>query len=239
MAPEAAAEVFAAIAPHQRRAFEAARANDSHESAEAYAADGLLAMARAANGAADGERRKPDVKLIIRADASALERGFTEPGEQCEIDGVGPIPVDIARCYANEAFWAVVVMEGEDVRSVTHLGRHTTARQRTALEQRDPCCVVPGCGQTFGLEIDHVDDWHLTLHTKLDELARLCWHHHGMKTRGEATLQRLDGGRWRFCVRGGATREGPPAPPPPAPQPPPTPADRAVAAEPMQFCLAG
>lgn len=208
--PEVGAELWTLLRPYIDRAFDAARVDGRAEPAEAYAADALLLLARATVGLPDGAGKVPDVKLIIRVDAAALERGWTEPGEDCEADGVGPIPVDIARRYSTEAFWAVVCRDGEDIRSVTHLGRQVTARQRTAIEARDRCCVVPGCGQTFGLEIHHVDEWHLTHRTELDSLACLCWHHHGMVTRGEALLARLAGKRWRFTVHGGAVLEDPP-----------------------------
>lgn len=212
LTPEAAAEIWTALTPYIRRAFDAARAAGVEDPAEAYAADGLLFMARATVGLPGDAGGVPDVKLIIHADAAALERGWTVPGESCDIEGVGPIPVEIARSYAAEAFWAVVARDGEDVRRVSHLGRQVTARQRTALEARDRCCVVPGCGQTFGLQIDHVADWHLTHRTELDRLARVCWHHHGLKTRGEATLERLPDGRWRYAIAAGAVLEDRPPP---------------------------
>lgn len=45
--------------------------------------------------------------------------------------------------------------DGTDIQAVSHMGRRVTARQRTALEVRDPCCVVPGCEVRDHLEIDH------------------------------------------------------------------------------------
>ncbi len=81
---------------------------------------------------------------------------------------------------------------------MVHLGRTVTAHQRTALEQRDPTCVVEGCSVRHHLEIDHVDGWALTKVTVLDRLARLCrWHHH-LKT---YCVYRLEGtvGAWRWC----------------------------------------
>jgi hypothetical protein len=49
---------------------------------------------------------------------------------------------------------------------------------RTALEARDPTCVVPGCNKRRDLEIDHIVPFAAGGETKLDNLARLCrWHH--------------------------------------------------------------
>jgi hypothetical protein len=82
------------------------------------------------------------------------------------------------------------VTKGVDVCSVAHLGRSVNAHQRTALEARGYRCEVPGCGGSRGLEIDHIEDWHLTWRTMLDSLVWLCRRHHLDKThRG----WRLDG----------------------------------------------
>ncbi len=124
----------------------------------------------------------PPVTVIVRVDHSALVRGYVMPGEVCEIDGVGPIPAVTARAMAADAFLAAVVTDGVDIRSVAHLGRSPTSAQRTALCVRDPVCVVSGCAVSAGLEIDHVDPWALTHVTRLDGLARLCRHHHQLKT---------------------------------------------------------
>lgn len=210
LTPDAGAQVKAALAPHQQAAFDKARADGLAEGADAYAADALVAMAQASIAAGPASKL-PEARLVIRVDLPALDRGWVQRGETCEIDGAGPIPVDIARSYATEAFWAVVVADAVDVRTVSHLGRQVTAAQRSALEARDPCCVVPGCGATGGLQIDHVADWHLTFRTHIDHLARLCRHHHRLKTVGAATLERLADGRWRYTVHGGEVRVEPPA----------------------------
>ncbi len=81
-----------------------------------------------------------------------------------------------------DAFLAAVVTNGCDIRSVAHAGRQVTARQRSALVVRDPHCVKPGCAVSTGLEIDHVTPWASSRITTLDQLARLCRHHHRQKT---------------------------------------------------------
>jgi len=66
-----------------------------------------------------------------------------------------------------------------DVAGVAHAGRTIPAHLRSALEVRDPKCIVPRCGVRRGLQIDHRDTYGRTQVTVLDELARLCrWHHH-------------------------------------------------------------
>src|SRR5207244_4182174 len=93
-----------------------------------------------------------------------------------------------------------------------HLGRRPTAHQRSALEVRDPECVVPTCHVRVGLEIDHVEPWSATRITKLDALARVCRFHHAQKTHEG---YRLEGGpgHWRWLKPDGTDVD--PRPPPP------------------------
>jgi len=100
---------------------------------------------------ADGSgKAKVPAKLIVVVDRQALLRGYPEDGERCEIEGFGPIPLAAAREIMQDAFLAAVVTDGVDIRRVVHLGRHPTEMQRTALQVRDPCCVIPGCECTGG-----------------------------------------------------------------------------------------
>lgn len=158
--------------------FTRARTEGRREPLDAYAFDGVMAMAASAGGRGG---RAP-VKAILRADLPAIFRGCTEPGEVCEIAGYGPIPVAVARELLGEAFLAIVLSKGHDVVNVTHLGRAPTAFQQTALEWLQPECEVLGCASTIRLERDHRIDWAQTRHTRLDELERLCHFHHSLKT---------------------------------------------------------
>ncbi len=142
----------------------------------------------------------PRAKIIVVIDHTALLRGHTTPGETCEIPGVGPVPVTVARSLAADAFFAAVIRRGTDIVNVAHLGRTVTAEQRTALELRDPRCVVPGCDTSHNLEIDHTTSatgWADTRRTTLDELARLCRHHHHQKTYDGYQLQGTPG-HWHW-----------------------------------------
>ncbi len=187
--------------PYCDRAFAEARAAGRRESTEAYAADAVVTMAEAAGGgggAATGASG-PRAMVHVRVDHEALLRGHIEAGEVCEVPGVGPIPVATARAWAGDAVLKALVTNGVHVVAVAHAGRSVTAAQRSALEERDPACVVAGCSITKGLEIDHVDGWALTRTTTVGRLARLCrWHHH-LKT---YCGYRLDGcaGNWQLVA---------------------------------------
>jgi len=154
-------------------------------------------------GARDVIERPPTCSTIVRIDLDALLRGHTLPGEICEIDNQGPIPVAMARDLANDSFLRLVFHRSGDIRAVSHFGRTINRSLRTALAFRDRCCVVPGCAVSYGLEIDHVRPFAGGGPTQLDNLALLCHHHHYLKTNEGWTLARSgtgDDGRptWEF-----------------------------------------
>jgi hypothetical protein len=145
----------------------------------------------------------------VRADLSALRRGHLLAGEVCEIDGVGPISLDQAVDTLGRALCHLVITDGVDVTTICRLGRNIPTPLVLALLERDRTCVVPGCGQTKGLEFDHWQvDFALGGETSLDNLARLCRHHHRLKTHHG---YRLVGGpgNWQFLA---------PESPPPTPR---------------------
>jgi hypothetical protein len=175
--PDRAAQLRAMLRPHEKAVFDAARRDGVREPQEAYAHDALFHLLEQTGTDDAGPSRRADVKTVIRIDHTAFTRGHVEPGETCEIIGVGPIPVSVAEALSVDAFYAAVITRGVDIVNVAHLGRAVTAEQRTALQLRDPTCVVPGCTTSAGLEIDHTTSatgWADTRRTTLDELARLC-----------------------------------------------------------------
>ncbi len=133
-------------------------------------------------GHASGTGMGIGTMVHVRVDHASLVRGRTEPGEVCEIPGIGPIPVATARALADDAILKVLVTDGVDVLAVAHGGRTIPARLRSALEERDPVCCVPGCGIRRGLEVDHRIPWAEGGPTTMANLARLCAWHHYLKT---------------------------------------------------------
>jgi hypothetical protein len=123
-------------------------------------------------------------------DLEALRRGTVGTGEVCEIPGVGPVPVQVARDQLGEALLHLVITDGVDVTTVCRLGRHIPDSLRVALIERDRTCVIEGCGTALGLEFDH---WQVEYanggRVSLDNLIRLCKHHHRLKTTKGFTLQ--------------------------------------------------
>jgi hypothetical protein len=136
-----------------------------------------------------GRSRPPTTLMHLRVDLAALRRGSLEEGETCEIPGVGPVPLATATNELGDAVLKVIVTNGVDVTGICHLGRAVPAHLRTALEDRDERCVVPGCDVSQGLEIDHYRiGFAQDGPTELWNLCRLCRWHHYLKTHCDYVL---------------------------------------------------
>jgi hypothetical protein len=208
--PDEGARLVAAVAAETERLASAARAAGVDEPRKALAADALVALAGsgatgdAATPGASG-RDGPAATVHVRVDHAALLRGHVAPGELCEIPGVGPVPVEVARRLAVDSVLNVLVTDGVDVTAVAHTGRTIPIALRRALVERDPECVVPGCTVRDGLEIDHTVPFAEGGPASLDNLARLCHWHHYLKTHHGHLLERSGGGHgsdrtWRWIA---------------------------------------
>ena len=134
------------------------------------------------SGCAVRPSTNPRYLALLRIDAQALRRGQVAGEELCEIAGVGPVPVSVARDLLGEAIVKLVITNGVDVANVTHLGRGRPPRRRS------PCCgpTPPARSKAVTgrrIEYDHQKPWAQTRHTRLDELDPLCGFHHDLKTR--------------------------------------------------------
>lgn len=83
---------------------------------------------------------------------------------------------------ATDCILKVLLTKGVEITAVAHSGRTIPTHLRTALECRDPKCIVPGCNVRRGLQIDHRDPWSATRDTSLANTARLCPRHHVQKS---------------------------------------------------------
>jgi hypothetical protein len=184
------AAVMAALEPWERDQFELARRADRRELPEALAFDAMVQLAddAAAGKFTDAPGRAP-ATILVRVDKRAFDRGRSEPGDVCEIPGVGPIPVSVARKLSGDAILKALITDGTDVRSISHLGRTIPAKLRTAVEEAYPTCAVEGCEVDRHLEIDHKQPVARGGKTELANLQRLCAHHHDEKTARESTTR--------------------------------------------------
>jgi hypothetical protein len=159
---------------------------------------------------ADAKRGGPSSSsphALVLIDAAALRRGRLRAGDTCEIDGVGPVSLEMATELLDEATVQFIVKTGRDIATVSSTTRKAPQRTEVALIARDRTCAVPGCGKRLGLEGDHCDvDYADGGPTKLSNLVRLCPAHHEMKTNGG----------WKIVGRPGHWKWVPPDKPPTA-----------------------
>lgn len=183
LTPESGAVVMAALEPLKQALGAAGKKQGRRESYEAYAADALVEMAdHFGHCRTTPSRILPPAQVHIRVDYGALVRGELAEGEICEVPAVGPISVSAAKAFLSDCFVSLMATDGHDIKSVLRLGRTIPARLRTAVEQRDQKCVVPGCSERNRLEIDHTVPISEGGITCLDNLGRLCRWHHYLKT---------------------------------------------------------
>ena len=180
-------------------------------------ADALVSIVTSPSGS---RPKGPKALAHLRVDIGALRRGNTEPVELCEIAGVGPVSVATARELLGDSIAKVLVTSATDVHSICNLGRAVPARLHSALSERDPCWVVPGCSLTYNLEIDHrVVPFANGGATELENLARICHHHHFLKRYEGYSLQG-EPGAWVWVHPDGTRREQNTEPPPRKTTPP-------------------
>jgi hypothetical protein len=102
---------------------------------------------------------------------------------------LGPLLSDDDRQYLTcdatcEAWFerdGQVIGSGRETRGINR-------RLRRALEHRDRCCVVPGCGATRGLHAHHIRHWEDGGPTELWNLVLVCPYHHRLHHRGLITI---------------------------------------------------
>jgi hypothetical protein len=227
LTPDDLARVAAAIRRQSSAVFDEARQAGRREPTAAYDADALVALvtgtattgdpdASAADSSGAGPTAakrsgsktngtgRPTTMMHLRVDLAALRRGELRDNEVCELPGVGPVPLATAVNVLGEAILKVIITDGVDVTSVTHRGRAIPAHIRTALEDRDAKCVVPGCEVAKGLQIDHYKiGFAQDGPTELWNLAHLCRWHHYLKTHCGYVISG-DPGSWEWNAPAGA-----------------------------------
>jgi hypothetical protein len=195
------ARLKAVLQKEADRVFKEAWAAGVRDRSDAYLADALVRVVA-------GDRRgQPKAQVAVRVDAAALRRGFVDGDETCEIPGVGPIPIAVARDLLGDSVFHLVVTDGTDVRAVTSAKRTIPASLRRALLERDRTCAVPGCDAAEHLQTDHRWDFAKGGPTELANTCRLCAPHHRMKTFDGFRLVVDDDGHVRWL--GPQERAGP------------------------------
>ena len=111
------------------------------------------------------------------ADAEVTE--VAQVAQVAEVEGVGPIPAEVARRLACDAH-VILSVDARDG-SILDQGRarrDPTVAQRIELARRDKGCRFPGCTYTEFTDVNHVRHWIRGGATNLDNLVTLCDRHH-------------------------------------------------------------
>ncbi len=172
-----------ALAPFIDAMFTPGRDEQQHEPREAYSFDALMALANQESVADSDTKSKPKMRFLalLQLPYELFMTGAIAGEEMCEIVGIGPVPVRVARDLLGESILKLVITKGVDVANVVHLGRGPTMAQRIALLWTKPKCANEACSSMF-VQIDHREPWADTHHTTLRELDPLCPHDHDLKT---------------------------------------------------------
>ena len=169
-----------------RRRRAARVAGEDRRRFEFYAAEALADLVASATGGGERAKAPDNVELVLVCDIFAWRRGHTHPGEVCQIIDGGPIPPEVAKELAQDAFLKVVLHDGVNIHTVKHLGRHLPAVLRTALDL-GPVPEFTGrecidCGSRWGLEYDHVNPVANGGPTEYANLEARCYKDHQLKT---------------------------------------------------------
>ena len=141
------------------------------------------------------DRRSRDPR--VRVDLPALLRGHAEPGETCDIPGVGPVPVSHAREVLAHGLLQLVIADGVDVQTVVSTTRHVPAPLKIAIAERDRTCKIRGCDRDTNLHRHHTEEFARSGRTRYSELGNLCTrHHHLVHDDGYEIVVDDDDGAW-------------------------------------------
>ena len=172
--PDQGAAIKAALEAETDLIFREVRRDGRQESRDAYAFDALHALMTR------GPRKATAATLVI--DEAVSARGYVLPGEQCEITGIGPIPVTIAKTMLEDAKVRAVPRDGERLPEYSSDRRSSPSWLTAWLDARYPVCGVTGCDADFRLQYDHVVAIKGGGRTERGNLWRLCPRHHDLKT---------------------------------------------------------
>lgn len=191
LTPDVGARIVAAIREEQAKIFDREQRAGRREPRVAYAAD---ALAQLVLNREDGRTKGAGATMRIFCDLAALRRGHVERGETCEIAGFGPVSIAAARQLLGHSLLELVLTRGRDITTIARVGRPVPALVRRAVEARDRKCIVQGCDETEGLELDH----HIPIwaggSSSVENCGLICAFEHYLKTYHGYTLEGPPGG---------------------------------------------
>ena len=106
--------------------------------------------------------------------------------EPANLDGVGPIPLDVAmRIAGSSTVWQRVLTDPLTGEALTADTYRPSAELRRFIETRDQHCRAPGCRRpAHRCDLDHTHEYARGGATTADNLAALCRFHHVTRHHG-------------------------------------------------------
>ena len=118
---------------------------------------------------------------------------------RCELERVGPIPLETAHRLACDSAIRRVVLRGDsEVLDLGRAQRLVSPALRRALVLRDRGCVFPGCDRPpEWCDAHHIIWWERTGTTDRENCCLLCRRHHTMCHEGGWTIERNPDGTYQ------------------------------------------
>jgi len=164
-------------------------------------AKGLVAVCRHFLDHAEVPTRRhgrPTVVVTMDLDTLAARTGGV-----ARMDAGGYVSGETARRLACDA-GVVRMITGPDSMPLDlgRLTRSISPAQARAVIHRDRHCRYEGChAPPWACEVHHLDHWAHGGRTDLDRLGLLCWHHHQLTHRQEATHELVELGQARLRLQ--------------------------------------
>jgi hypothetical protein len=169
-------------------------------SREQRRAQGLVAVCRHfLDHAKVPVRRQGRPTVVVTLDVETLATGAGRPAR---LDSGAYVTGEAARKLACDA--AVVRILTDPASQPLDVGRATRSvspAQARAVVHRDRHCRYSGCSApAWACDVHHLDPWWSGGRTDLGRLGLLCWHHHHLVHRHEATHELVDQGDHRLSL---------------------------------------
>ena len=170
----------------------ARQAKGDKEPFECYLADAYTALL---SGSGKGRAKRPE--LVVLVSHEVAKRGWKEvrKGEVCKIPGVGPVPPQVAKRIAKDAFLSGLFFDGVDLTKLKRWSRHIPVEVGIALELGEPPgfdgVACDDCGNRFRTEFDHVQPRVAGGPMANGNIKPRCWTCHRQKTERDRKAGKL------------------------------------------------
>ena len=140
-------------------------------------------------------------QVVVQVDSNVLSKQVFEKHDgspDCFIDHQVGLPVETARRLSCSCKIVTALTDKSEPLSIGRSSRALSTPIKRALAIRDKCCVFPGCDCHRFLQTHHIVHWANGGVTSLENLIRVCSHHHSLLHEGQYSVERLMDGQLLF-----------------------------------------